>query len=144
PAMQSILDGSPRLCGRMMFARRHGRNYMMRSEKRPGYSGGYGGGRPPKRRRRGGFFYALLSVLASALLWPVGMVLLWRRCLRWQVTTKLLVSIATLFVCVIGYGYALTVPTGNPDVTRMQDAVNDFLDDASQAVVDGYGAARSR
>ena len=131
--MQATMEG-----GRLMFARRHGRDYMMRSEKRPGYGGASGRGRPPKRRRRrGGFLYALGTALASVLLWPVGMVLLWRRRLRWQATTKLLFSIVTLFICVVGYGFALTVPTGNPTVTRVQDSVNDFLDHSVDYVSDG-------
>ena len=108
--MQATMEG-----GRLMFARRHGRDYMMRSEKRPSYGGASGRGRPPKRRRRrGGVLYTLWTVLASVLLWPVGMVLLWRRRLRWQVTTKLLMSIITLFICVVAYGFALDVYKRQP------------------------------
>ena len=40
--MQATMEG-----GRLMFARRHGRDYMMRSEKRPSYGGASGRGRPP-------------------------------------------------------------------------------------------------
>ena len=63
------------------FATR-GNGYMMRSEKRPG---SYGGGRQPgrrPRRKRAGFFYIFLTLLVSIILWPVGMVMLWRRKVR--------------------------------------------------------------
>ena len=63
------------------FAR--GRDYMMRSEKRPGHgpsAGNAGGKRPPKRRRRrAGFFYKLVTMLLLLIIWPLGLLLLWRR-----------------------------------------------------------------
>ena len=140
--MQAICDANLRPGMRLSLIRRHGRDYMMRSEKRNG-RGGYGaspsGNRPPRRkRRRAGFFYMLLTLILSVVLWPVGMILLWRRKLRWRVTTKLLTAIITLFVCVILYGFGLTVQTDQPAVTRVQDSVNDFLDHSAEYVADGY------
>ena len=53
-----------------LFARRGGRNYMMRSEKRPSYNSAP---RPrPVRKRRTHHGYLVLTLLVSILLWPVG------------------------------------------------------------------------
>lgn len=120
------------------FAR--GRDYMMRSEKRQRQgapAGKSGGNRPPKRRRkRAGFFYKLLTLLLLLTIWPVGLLLLWRRRLRWGALTKLLTSIVTLAACVILIGFALTVNTGNARYTAVQDKVNGFLDSAADWTVD--------
>ena len=120
------------------FAR--GRDYMMRSEKRQRQispAGKPGGNRPPKRRRkRAGFFYKLLTLILLLTIWPVGLLLLWRRRLRWGALTKLLTSIVTLAACVILIGFALTVNTGNASYTAVQDKVNGFLDSAADWTVD--------
>lgn len=139
--MQAVLDNAAMPRGNVLFARRHGRDYMMRSEKRSGYNAtGPSGGRPPKRRRkRAGFFYILLTLLLSVLLWPIGMLMLWQRRLRWKSATKLLTSLTTLVLCVTLFGFALTVQTDNPEFTRAQDSVNDFLDQAVVKIGDGYG-----
>ena len=139
--MQAVCQVNVRPDAVLLFARRHGRDYMMRSEKRTGYSSGSssGGQRPPRRRRRrAGFFYILLSLLLSVLLWPIGMIMLWRRKVRWRVTTKLLASIITLVLFVTLYGFGLTVQTDNPTVTMVQDRVNDFIDDSAVFIADGY------
>ena len=111
-------------------ARRSG--YMMRSEKRPDAYGGGGrqpGRRPPRRKRAGGF-YIFLTLLVSVILWPIGMVMLWRRKVRMQVGTKLLVSLLTLCVSVFLIVFALTVPVQNEQFTAFQDRANDWLDQA--------------
>ena len=79
-----------------LFARRGGRNYMMRSEKRPSYNRPEQERRPKRRRKRYG--YIILTLLVSILLWPVGLFLIWNRRLRCGVGGKLLWSIATLAV----------------------------------------------
>ena len=121
----------------------HGRNYMMRSEKRggsgPSHHPSAPGGRPPRRRRRAGFFYKFFTVLLLLVLWPVGLMLLWRRRLRWGAATKLLTSIVTLAACVVLIGFALTVNTGNARYTAVQDSVNNFLDNAADALIDVGG-----
>ncbi len=121
------------------FARRHGRDYMMRSEKRAAYSSSSGGRKSGRGRRRGGFFYSLLTLLLSVLIWPIGMILLWRRRLNWSVSTKLLTTIITLFICITMVGYGLTVQTDNAQITKVQDTVNDFLDNSADYI--GSGAA---
>ncbi len=121
-----------------------GRDYMMRSEKRGRSSGSTPSGssgnkpkRPPKRRRRrAGFFYKLFTMLLLLVLWPVGLLLLWRRKLRWSAGTKLLTSVVTLGACIILLGFALTVNTGNAAYTAFQDKANNYLDVAADALVD--------
>ena len=115
------------------FATR-GNGYMMRSEKRPG---SYGGGRQPgrrPRRKRAGFFYIFLTLLVSIILWPVGMVMLWRRKVRMQAGTKLLISLLTLCISVFLIVFALTVPVENEKFTAFQDRANDWLDQAAEDV----------
>ena len=125
-----------------LFARRHGGDYVMRSERR----GQYGASGSPegsnhhnkKKKKRAGALYILLALLLSVVLWPIGMILLWRRKLRWKVTTKLLASIVCLALCAAMCIFALTYQTSNPDITRAQDSVNDFLDNASVHIGDFY------
>ena len=139
--MQAVCQISARPEPVLLFARRHGRDYMMRSEKRTSYGSGSAphGQKPPRRRRRrAGFFYILLSLLLSVLIWPIGMIMLWRRKVRWRITTKLLASIITLVLFVTLYGFGLTVQTDNPTVTMVQDKANDFLDASAVFISDGY------
>ena len=76
--MQAVFDSAVMPRERVFFARRRGRDYMMRSEKRDGYR--YGGsssnGKKPKKRRRAGFFYIFLTLILSILFWPIGMILM--------------------------------------------------------------------
>ena len=140
--MQAVFDSAVMPRERVFFARRRGRDYMMRSEKRDGYR--YGGsssnGKKPKKRRRAGFFYIFLTLILSILFWPIGMILMWRRRLRWKLTTKLLTSIVTLALCVLLYGFALTYPTQDPKLMRIQDSANDFLDNAFVKSGDAFSA----
>ena len=108
-----------------LFARRGGRNYMMRSEKRPSYNSAP---RPrPVRKRRTHHGYLVLTLLVSILLWPVGLFLIWNRRLRCGAGGKLLWSVATLVVF-CGLALALlNAPTSNPDLQRFQDGANDFI-----------------
>ena len=112
-----------------LFARRGGRNYMMRSEKRPSYNRPEQERRPKRRRKRYG--YIILTLLVSILLWPVGLFLIWNRRLRCGVGGKLLWSIATLAVFCGLILALLTVPTGNAEFQRFQDDANDFIETAS-------------
>lgn len=140
--MQAVFDSAVMPREQVFFARRRGRDYMMRSEKRDGYR--YGGsssnGKKPKKRRRAGFFYIFLTLILSILFWPIGMILMWRRRLRWKLTTKLLTSIVTLALCVLLYGFALTYPTQDPKLMRIQDSANDFLDNAFVKSGDAFSA----
>ena len=75
---------------------RHEDRHMERSEKRSSYN------RDPKKLRKNngrGFAYGLLSILISVIIWPVGMVMLWPRRLRWSAGVKLIASLLTLIMC---------------------------------------------
>lgn len=126
------------------FAHRHGRDYMMRSERRPGYGGqsGNNGKKPSrKKRRKAGFLYIFFALLLSIIFWPVGMILLWRRKVRWSAGAKLLSSLITLFLCVFLIVFLLTIPTENAAFTKFQDSANDFLDTATDTIGTVYEAA---
>lgn len=137
--MQATLN-STAFAPRMQFARR---GTMVRSEKRrrPDPQRSYDGGgydrRPPRRRKpRAGFFYKLLMVILLLTLWPIGLILLWRRKLDWSILAKLFTSVITLMACILLIGFALTVETGNPTYTAVQDSVNGFLDSAADSLID--------
>lgn len=130
--MQAVVQSA----ARESFHFATGRSYMMRSEKREGASSGHRspdpGKRPPrKRKKKAGFFYKLLMMILLLLAWPFGLLMLWRRKLRWSAITKLLTSIVTLAACIVLLGFALTVNTGNPNYTRIQDRINSALDVAA-------------
>ena len=123
---------------RLQFARR---GYMVRSEKRqrpePQRSAGQGDGRPPRKRRpRAGFFYKLFMAILLLILWPIGLIMLWNRRLRWNVLTKLFTMVITLMACILLIGTALTVKTSNPTLSAAQDKVNHVLDSAADGLVD--------
>ena len=123
----------------LAFANRRGSGYMMRSERR---NGSYGNGskrRPP--RKRAGFLYIFLTLLLCVILWPVGVVMLWRRKVRLQPGTKLLISLFTLCLSVFLIVFALTVPVNNPEFTAFQDRANDWLDQAAANVAAAGDAA---
>ena len=77
------------------FARRSSSGYMMRSEKRTPPGQPQKGRRPAPRKKRAGFFYSFFALIFSLLIWPVGMLMLWKRKLRWSISSKLLISIIT-------------------------------------------------
>ena len=108
------------------------RNYMMRSEKRESTLQTHRTSakkQPPKRRRKGaGFLYSFCMYFLLLFFWPFGLLMLWRKKVRWNAGMKLLVSIVTLAALVLIYGFALTVDTGNEAYTEIQDNVNSALD----------------
>ena len=108
-----------------LFARRGGRNYMMRSEKRPSYNYTQRPRKPKRRRTR--YAYLVLTLLVSILLWPVGLFLIWNRRLRCKVGGKILWSAATLAVFCCLVLALLTVPTNNEQFQRFQDDANDLI-----------------
>ena len=142
--MQMTMDQAMRPGLLQAFALRRGSGYVMRSEKRPGYSGsgGSGSGKGPKRKRAG-FFYILLTLIVSIILWPIGMVMLWRRKVRMQAGSKLLISLLTLCISVFLIVFALTVPVENEQFTAFQDQANDWLDQAAADIAVAGDAARS-
>ena len=104
--MQMTMDQAMRP-GMFNFARRSG-GYVMRSEKRPAYGSSGSGGRKPKPPKAGAF-YILMTLIISILIWPVGMVMLWRKKVRMQTGTKLLISLLTMCASVFMIVFLLTV-----------------------------------
>ncbi|MBP3410403.1 MAG: hypothetical protein J6M10_05330 [Clostridia bacterium] len=134
--MQAVLN-HPSALDSFRFA---GRSYMMRSEKRgssgPAQHSPAPGKKPPRRRRRrAGFFYKLFMMLLLLTIWPVGLLMLWQRKVRWGAITKLLTSIVTLAACIVLIGFALTVNTDNVQYTAVQDSVNTFLNEAADTII---------
>ena len=126
------------------FAFRRNSGYVMRSEKRPGYGGGAGGGRNNRkkpRRPKAGILYILLTFLVLLVVWPVGIVMLWRRKVRMSAGTKLLISLLTLCVSVFLIVFALTIHVDNPKYTEFQDKANDWLNRAAADVAVAGDAA---
>lgn len=115
--------------GFLLFARRSG-GYVMRSEKRPGQGGAGHRGRKP-RRPKAGIFYIIMTIIISVILWPVGMVMLWRKKVRMQTGTKLLISLLTMCMCIFLIVFALTVHVDNDSYTEFQDRANDWLNKAT-------------
>lgn len=119
------------------------KGYVMRSEKRPGYGssgGGRNNGRRPKRPRAS-VPYVLLTLLILVLVWPVGIVMLWRKKVRMQAGTKLLISLLTLCMSVFLIVFALTIHVDNPKYTEFQDKANDWLNKAAADVAVAGDAA---
>lgn len=111
-------------------SRAGGRSYMMRSEKRPGFDG-----RPPRRKKpRRRLLYKLVTLLLLLLCYPVGLILLWRRTIRWNGFRKLFVSIVSLMLCFVLLSVALLSDFGNPTVKKCQDAVLGVLDKTHEGV----------
>ena len=140
--MQMTMDQASRPGLMLAFALKRRGGYVMRSEKRPGYGGNGGGNRGRKPRRpKAGAPYIALTLLVSILLWPLGMVMLWRRKVRMQAGTKLLLSLLTLCLSIFLIVFALTVPVNNEKITGYQDKANDWLDKtAAQLAVVGDAA----
>ena len=82
-----------------------------------------------------------LTLLILLILWPVGMVMLWRKKVRMQAGTKLLISLLTLCMSVFLIVFALTVHVDNPKYTEFQDKANDWLNKAAADVAVAGDAA---
>lgn len=135
--MQAILntDGA-------LFARGSQRDYMMRSEKRPGP--GYRSPEPPKRRNRRkktSFPYLFFTFLLLLLLFPFGLIMLWARRIRWAVPTKLILTLGFAVVFVLVASFALTVPVQNESVTQMQTRARQGLAVAGTRLQEGWERA---
>ena len=101
---------------RVMYKKNKG-DYMVRSQKR---SKGYRSQPPKKRNPFGRFLYAVLTLILLVTLWPVGLVMLWNRNLRWTGVSKLLTSIVTALIFFVFLAYLLTMPIDNPKLYDFQ------------------------
>ncbi len=105
--------------------------YMERSQKRGNYR--------PRRRRRPPVLYAILTIVMLAVLYPVGLILLWRRKLRWPAAVKALLSV--LFAAVFAVGWALVYRTEavKPYADELIDSVRQVFEIDDGASNDGPG-----
>ncbi len=106
------------------YKRSRGQNYMMRSEKRPGYSN-----MPPKKPKKS-VWYQILTVIFLILLCPVGLIMLWRKRLRWPNPVKLLATLLSLVMLFLELGAALWYPFENDRVAHVQHTVATAIDQA--------------
>ena len=89
------------------------RDYIERSERRSGY-------RPKEKKRRKTSVAALIfSSLLCVVCFPVGLIVLWTR--RGPAGVKLLLTVVTGILFFSLAAFALTVDTGVPGVTRLQE-----------------------
>jgi len=114
-------------------------DFMLRSEKRPGF--------PNKRRSRGRmrsrarFFYAFSTLIMLAAVFPVGAVMLWRRRLRWRGYVKLAVMCVGLCAFFVIASLLVTIPVENRLVSQAQSAARDALNKAQTAIFDAASRA---
>lgn len=81
-----------------------------------------------EKRTEAGFIYKTITVFFGILIWPVGLILLLRRYLKWKPYAKFIAALLLLCASVILYGFLLTVDTGNPEYTRVQDTINNEIE----------------
>lgn len=136
--MQAALDVAQGLELPFLW-KRADRQYMMRSEKRPGYrpqsgrAGGNGnGGRRRRRPRHIG--YAIMTVILLVILWPVGLFPLWGHKLRWRSLVKAAVTVATGAVFLLGFSYLLTMPTQNEFLLNTRSGFRDSMTAIAESV----------
>ena len=102
------------------MGRRKEKNYMIRSEKRPNYRSP-SPVRPPKKPKSP-VGYTVLTMILLVLAYPVGLILLWLKKIRWNWIVKLLTTLVTGFAFFLLMSYLLTVPVQNEAVARIQQA----------------------
>lgn len=119
-----------------MLLKRADRQYMMRSEKRPTYrptpgSGMNGNGRRRRPKRVG---YAILTVILLILVWPIGLIPLWARKLRWRSLVKAAVTLITGAIFLMGISWLLTMPTQNDTILSVQANVRNSMTAIAESV----------
>ena len=112
--MQNIIEGNA-----ILFRGRK-RDYMVRSERRPGYRV-----QPPRKPQKSGKDKAYLAatIVLLILLYPIGLVLLWLRRLKWHTLVKLLVSVLAGAIFFLWISMAATLETNNPALVRVQEGI---------------------
>ncbi len=125
--------------GSVSFFRAKEKDYMMRSEKRPVYQSNKSGKKKKKKKqqKRAGAGYVFLTMVLLLLVWPIGLILFWRRKVRGSVGAKVLVSLVTLVLGIMLYAALLNAPFTNPRLKELQDKANGALTE----VYDGAIAA---
>ena len=132
--MQAALNGAQGFELPMLW-KRADRQYMMRSEKRPGYRASPGGNGGGGRRRRPGRHvgYGVLTIVLLLVLWPVGLFFLWARRLRWRSFVKAAVTVATGVAFLAGFSLLLTMQTQNDSILAFQRGFQDSMTYVSES-----------
>ena len=109
--------------------------YMERSQKRGNYR--------PRRRRKPPVWYAILTVIMLLVLYPVGLILLWRRKLRWRPAVKAMLSVVCAAICALGWTYAYNSDQIRPHLDALIEGTKQVfqIDDGSSP--DGPGIVTS-
>lgn len=102
----------------MYFKRGRDQNYMMRSEKRPGYP--HRPPRPPKKS----VWYQVLTIVLLIVFCPAGLILLWRKRLTWPGATKLAATLLSLITMFLVLGALLWYPFRNERVRGVQQHIS--------------------
>lgn len=106
----------------MSERKRKDSDYLVRSEKRPNSR------TRAAARHRKSVFLNILSIVVSILIWPIGMVLIWIKRNRMYTSTKVLLSMITLILCVLLWGFLLNQPFNNEKIDKIQADANEYLD----------------
>lgn len=106
--------------------RGRGQNYMMRSEKRPGY-----GNTPPQKPKRS-IWYQVLTIILLIVLCPVGLILLWRKRLKWPGAVKLLATLLSIAMLFLELGAALWYPFEDERIKAVQQTAAAAIEQAAE------------
>ena len=101
--------------------------YMERSERRGNYR--------PRRRRKPPILYAIITIIMLLVLYPVGLILLWRRKLEWSHAVKAVLSLIFAAVFALGCMYAYSLDSVKPYADNLISQVRQVFnhnDDGSQ------------
>lgn len=123
---------------RFLLFRGRKRDYMVRSERRPGYR--VQPPRKPKKSKKDNA-YLVATIVLLVLVYPIGLVLLWLRRLKWHTLVKLLASILGGAVFFLWISMAATLETDNPALLRVQEGIRtgyEAVGSATDAVGDWF------
>jgi len=117
------------------YIRGRDRNYMMRSEKRPGYPN-----TPPQKPKKS-VWYQILTIILLIVLCPVGLILLWRKRLRWPGGVKLLATLLSIIMLFLELGAALWYPFKDERIRHIQHEASVVIGQAADACTDFFHEA---
>ena len=80
------------------------------------------------RASEGGLGYALLTFVCLAVLYPIGLVMLWSRRLRFSTSLKLLATFASAVIFCMLLVFAANVETDDPRIGSLQNRLNVAFD----------------
>lgn len=118
----------------MYFKRGRDSNYMMRSEKRPGYPN-----TPPQKPKKS-IWYQVLTVILLILVCPVGLILLWRKRMGWPNPAKLLATLLSLVMLFLELGAALVYPFEDARLRSAQHAASTAISGFVSDMADNWSA----